>query len=47
MDDSRVMSLARHMLRQGYFDNELDARRAAKRLTEEVEEICDDETADR
>lgn len=37
MDDPRVISLVRELLRGRYFDNEFEAWRAAKRLVQEMD----------
>ena len=38
-----VTELAEVLLREGYLDNVVDARRAAKRLIEEVNKMNDDD----
>ena len=40
MDDPRVINLVREFLRGRYFDNEFDAWRAAKRLVQEMDDMC-------
>jgi hypothetical protein len=50
MDDPQtiklaVEKLAGFLLREGYFDNELDARRAAKRLIQEGDRAHSDDEA--
>ena len=37
--DPRVTYLAERFMREGYFANELDAHRAARRLVQEVDEM--------
>jgi hypothetical protein len=47
MDDPRVINLVRELLRGGYFDNEFEAWRAAKRLVQEMDLMAaEDERSD-
>jgi hypothetical protein len=43
MDDPDVTRLTERLLRQGYFDDETDARRTAKSLLESVVNMIDHE----
>jgi hypothetical protein len=43
VNSAAVTQVVEHLLRVGYFDDELDARRALKHLIEEVDKMSDGE----